>query len=169
MTYTKENQEENIRIHVLPRQKSVGEGEHLIFFNRFKMESEEYFIPSLRDIEKSLLDLSSKIRIQSAFLGCHIEKMEEDDTVEYIMSESEAEKVLARTGSLKDELEKFKLNLKKFQEVTKQKRNSSKYILHRFRNNYEGGFFCLFVFFLISKHKLQIMSQMLIMNSLGVS
>jgi hypothetical protein len=92
------------------------------------MESGEYFIPSLRDIEKSLLDLNSKILIQSTFLGCHIEKMEEDDTVEFIMSESEAENVLARTSSLKDELENFKLNLKKFEEVTKQKRNSSKYL-----------------------------------------
>jgi hypothetical protein len=50
--------------------------------------------------------------------------MEEDDTVEYIISESEAEKVLTRTGSLKAELEKFKLNLLNFQKVTKQKRDS---------------------------------------------
>lgn len=90
------------------------------------MESELIPIPTLRELEKILLDLSGKIRIQSTSLECHIENMEEDGNAEFIVSENEAVKVLERTSSLKDELEKFKLNLKKFQEITKQKRNSSK-------------------------------------------
>ncbi|XP_048758292.2 uncharacterized protein LOC125668352 isoform X3 [Ostrea edulis] len=89
------------------------------------MESELIPIPTLRELEKILLDLSGKIRIQSTSLECHIENMEEDGNAEFIVSENEAVKVLERTSSLKDELEKFKLNLKKFQEITKQKRNSS--------------------------------------------
>ncbi|XP_062619730.1 uncharacterized protein LOC134281271 [Saccostrea cucullata] len=89
------------------------------------MASDGYLIPTLQDIEKSVLELSSQVRLQSAFLDCQIEKLEQDPDTDCVVSENEAENILARTSSLRAELEKFKLNLKKYQEVTKEKRNSS--------------------------------------------
>ncbi|XP_061181973.1 uncharacterized protein LOC133190385 [Saccostrea echinata] len=89
------------------------------------MASEVYLIPTLQDIEKAVLELSSQVRLQSAFLDCQIEKLEEDPNMDCVVNENEAENILARTSSLRAELEKFKLNLKKYQEVTKEKRNSN--------------------------------------------
>nr|XP_022318281.1 uncharacterized protein LOC111121339 isoform X3 [Crassostrea virginica] len=96
------------------------------------MASDLCIIPTLHDIEKSVLDLSSQVRLQSAFLRDLIERVGEEEEADrgmdevngkIVLNENEAEKILERTSDLKEELEKFKLNLKNYQDFMKQSRN----------------------------------------------
>lgn len=99
-----------------------------------------YRIPSVQDVEKSVLELNNQVRLQSAFLSGQIDKIDgegqwDGDTV---LDKNEAEKILVRTSSLKAELENFKLNLEKYQEAVKRSSSSGKYdflsklILHKY-------------------------------------
>lgn len=99
------------------------------------MASDLCIIPTLHDIEKSVLDLSSQVRLQSAFLRDLIERVGEEEEGDrgmdevngkIVLNENEAEKILERTSDLKEELEKFKLNLKNYQDFMKQSRNGGK-------------------------------------------
>ena len=99
------------------------------------MASDLCIIPTLHDIEKSGLDLSSQVRLQSAFLRDLIERVGEEEeghrgmdevNGKIVLNENEAEKILERTSDLKEELEKFKLNLKNYQDFMKQSRNGGK-------------------------------------------
>ena len=99
------------------------------------MASDLCIIPTLHDIEKSVLDLSSQVRLQSAFLRDLIERVGEEEeghrgmdevNGKIVLNENEAEKILERTSDLKEELEKFKLNLKNYQDFMKQSRNGGK-------------------------------------------
>lgn len=85
-----------------------------------------YRIPSVQDVEKSVLELNNQVRLQSAFLSGQIDKIDgegqwDGDTV---LDKNEAEKILVRTSSLKAELENFKLNLEKYQEAVKRSSSS---------------------------------------------
>lgn len=89
-----------------------------------------YRIPSVQDVEKSVLELNNQVRLQSAFLSCQIDKIDgegqwDGDTV---LDKNEAEKILVRTSSLKAELENFKLNLEKYQEAVKRSSGSGKWV-----------------------------------------
>lgn len=90
-----------------------------------------YRIPSVQDVEKSVLELNNQVRLQSAFLSCQIDKIDGegqwDGDGDTVLDKNEAEKILVRTSSLKAELENFKLNLEKYQEAVKRSSSSGKW------------------------------------------
>nr|XP_034314263.1 uncharacterized protein LOC105322277 isoform X2 [Crassostrea gigas] len=91
------------------------------------MASEMYRIPSVQDVEKSVLELNNQVRLQSAFLSGQIDKIDGEgqwDGEDTVLDKTQAEKILVRTSSLKAELENFKLNLEKYQEAVKRSSSS---------------------------------------------
>lgn len=91
------------------------------------MASDMYRIPSVQDVEKSVLELNNQVRLQSAFLSGQIDKIDGEgqwDGEDTVLDKTQAEKILVRTSSLKAELENFKLNLEKYQEAVKRSSSS---------------------------------------------
>uniref|UniRef100_K1PQS1 GPI inositol-deacylase n=1 Tax=Magallana gigas TaxID=29159 RepID=K1PQS1_MAGGI len=91
------------------------------------MASDMYRIPSVQDVEKSVLELNNQVRLQSAFLSGQIDKIDGEgqwDGEDTVLDKNQAEKILVRTSSLKAELENFKLNLEKYQEAVKRSSSS---------------------------------------------